>query len=278
MTEIIRCSSLPTWEDCARREASKLFRHLIVDAGFQLRQLETHVGALVGGGVHKGAAISLQNKMDKGDPGNEEEAEDAGVAEFDERMSSEGAIFDGTSRNPSTAQKQVARMVRKYHRTLVPQISPVSVEQRMEAPLGAGFALVGHSDVVAQELARLRDLKTGVMQRANGSQYGSYALLCEAEGIDVRQIVEDYLPRVSLQKEQPDPVTTLIPFAEAKWRAYETLEDIQGSVAEFKERLSSGSRPPEGAFRANPMSMLCSEKFCPSWGTNFCKAHKGAVA
>ena len=275
--KVIRCSSLPSWEDCERRGAATSFPELIRDAGFDLRRRQAHVGALVGSGTHAGAAYLLTEKMKSGEPGNASEAEDRAIAELRKRLEAEGAVWDATTQNYPTAQKQVARMVKTYRRTLAVEITPISVEEELEVKLGGGFILLGHTDALAREFRRLRDLKTGTTQRANGSQYGAYGLLLRTLGRQIDQIVEDYLERVPLDHAQPDPVSTILPFVEPQQRAYEVIEGIRGSVAEFERRLRDDApRPPELAFRANPMSVLCSEKFCPAFNTSFCKAHKGA--
>lgn len=272
--KVIRCSGLPTWEDCERRGAATSFPGLIRDAGYDLRGRIAHVGALVGSGTHAGAAYTLKQKLQHGGLGHGDEAEDRALEELKRRLVEEGAVWDETSPNYGIAQRQVARMVRRYRETLAPQITPISVEEEFRVVLVGGFVLVGHTDALAQEMSRLRDLKTGTTQRANGSQYGAYALLLLSLGRPVRQIVEDYLPRVRIDAAQPDPIVTLLPFEEPQQRAFEVIEHIRSSVSEFERRLAVGDRPPEGAFRANPMSVLCSEKFCPAWGTAFCRAHK----
>lgn len=275
--KVIRCSSLPSWEDCKRRGAATSFPELIREAGFTLRRRLAHVGALVGSGTHAGAAFTLKTKMDTGELGNASEAADRGVEELRERLQKEGAVWDDTTKDFNTAEQQVVRMVAKYREKLAPQITPLSVEEEMSARLADGFILRGHTDAIAEEYRRLRDLKTGVSQRANGSQYGAYMLLCRTLGKQIDQIVEDYLPRVRLDQEQPDPEITLLPTLEPQQRAYEIIEGIRGSVAEFERRLKDDAdRPPELAFDANPMSVLCSDRFCPAWGTDFCRAHKGA--
>jgi hypothetical protein len=37
---------------------------------------------------------------------------------------------------------------------------------------------------------------------------------------------------------------------------------------DYKEFLETGD---PNTFLANPASMLCSEKYCPAWGTGFCQ-------
>ena len=51
---------------------------------------------------------------------------------------------------------------------------------------------------------------------------------------------------------------------------------MKRAIQDFVDRLAGTNRgAPEGAFRANPMSMLCASKYCPAWDTGFCRLHRG---
>lgn len=271
---IARPSSLPMWGDCARRSAARLFRPLIEAAGYQLRTLEHHVGASVGTGVHRSAAVSLEAKMTTGELGSEDDAISAGIADFNEQVA-EGVIWDPTTSTKNDGQKQIARMAKTYRAKVAPKIDPISVERRLEARVSERMVLSGQSDVLCREPDAIRDLKTGKVQRANGSQYGAYSLIQRSHGEgSVSRLIEDYIRRSSLRNPQPEPESLEYDVRAAENEAREILRDIERSLAEFERRLSSGDLPPEGAFMANPQSMLCSDKYCAAWGTNFCRAHK----
>lgn len=199
-----------------------------------------------------------------------------GIAEFDATTEAEGCIYDEVTDNRPVAQKQIARMVTSYAKGIAPEIEPIAVEERLEADLGDGFILSGQADQVAREPNKLRDLKTGKFQRANPVQYGLYSRLLRAHGIQVDGLVEDFVPRVRLNKPQPDPRSLVVPIGPAEWAAESTIQDMKASVGEFVRRFHAGDSPPEEAFRANPQSQLCSSRYCPAWGTRFCRLHKGA--
>ena len=275
---VIRPSSLPAWNDCPRRTAARLFPELVTGAGYTLRAVATHVGATVGSGVHAGAATTLKAKMETGDLGPEDVAVETAFAEFDARAEESGVVWDATTDNRNAAQVQIRKMTRAHRKHVAPEIQPVVVEERLEADVGDGFIISGQLDALAMEPdSRLRDLKTGVTRRANGAQYGSYSMLFRAHGYEVGSIVEDYVKRVRSAEPQPEPESHLLPIDAAEQDAVEAIADVKRSVGEFLARAADlDGPPPHTAFRANPASMLCSERYCPAHGSDFCRSHRGA--
>jgi hypothetical protein len=271
---IARPSSLPSWCDCPRRGAARLFRSLIEAAGYQLRTLEHNVGASVGTGVHKTAAFSLIQKMDSGELGSEDDAIAAGIASLNEEIA-DGVIWDQTTSNKNDAQQQLVRMGKTYRAKVAPKINPVAVEERLKAQVSERMILSGQKDVLAREPGALRDLKTGKVQRQNMAQYGAYSLLERSNGKPpVEKLIEDFIARSSLRRPQPEPIETEYDVAAAENEAKEILFDIERGLDEFQRRLNDGGAPPEGAFRSNPQSMLCGSKWCAAWGTSWCRLGK----
>jgi len=267
MTVAIHASRTPMYADCARREAAKMFRYEIEGAGFPLRWLPLSVGAAVGSGTHAGAAYSLTSKMKDGDLGSDGDAEGRAIAALSDALDG-GVIWDATTKNLNTAQKQTLRQVRAYRVHVAPGLVPIAVEERLEAELNEGFKLTGRTDICEDEA--LHDTKTGVTRRANGAQYGSYALLRRSHGHKANRLIEDFIPRVSIKKPQPKPEAHSYPVEMAEQLAWATLNRIQADYTQFMETGDPN------AFLPNPASMLCSDKYCPAWGTTFCRAHKGA--
>ena len=279
----IRPSYLPSWPDCPRRTAARLWRDVIETAGYELRDTGASVGAHVGTGVHEGANYTLSTKLESGGLGAESEATDRAVHAFETRLEEDGVTWDQATPNKSTGQKQVERMTKTYRYALAPQVQPVLVEQRLEADLGDGWYISGQADLLAMETPygqpehlRLRDLKTGTSQRANGLQYMAYAMLLRAHDYAVKEAVEDFLKRVPLKQPQPDPETHALPAGPLEQEAMEVVDDMKRSLGEFIRRVSDGDKPPEGAFRGNPQSVLCNPKYCSAHGTSFCRLHRGA--
>jgi hypothetical protein len=280
MTEphVIRPSSLTTAVDCGRRWAAVHLSHLVRDAGYTLGERRPlHVGAAIGSGVHAAASFTLEAKRRTGELGNEAEAVDRAEAEFLERAQ-HGLMWDATTGQLPVAQMQLARMTRSYRRHLAWQLTPLLVEQRFECDVGDNWVLSGQTDTLAGDPnADVRDLKTGTHQRANGVQYACYHIILDAHGYRPHRIIEDFLPRAKLKVEQPPPQSTTIPLAPAIADAWDTIDDIKRRTAEFQRRVVEGGRPPHAAFPANPQSQLCSPRFCPAFGTDFCKSHREAI-
>ena len=280
MTEprVIRPSSLTTQIDCGRRWAAVHLAPLVMQAGYTLGERRPlHVGAAVGSGVHAAASYTLEAKRRTGELGNEAEAVDRAEAEFMER-GQHGLVWDATTDQLPTAQQQLRRMTRSYRRHLAWQLQPMIIEQRFECDVGDGWVLSGQTDSLNGDPDRdVHDLKTGTHQRANGVQYACYHIILDAHGYRPARIVEDFLRRVKLKTEQPPPESTAIPLAPAIADAWDAIDDIKRATAEFERRIVSGGRPPHAAFRANPQSQLCSPRFCPAFGTDFCKSHREAI-
>ena len=276
---IIRPSSLTTFADCPRRWAARHLREEVAAAGYTAsRPLAMSAGAAVGSGVHAAAAYTLGQKIQTGGAsmGSDTDAEEAGILEIRERVEKEGFDTDKATPDLNTAEKQIRRMSRAYRRSDAAAETPLQSEERLEAVIADGVALSGQVDalMVGDPDQTVRDLKTGVSRRANAAQYGAYALIWRAHGHRPQGLVEDYLKRVPLAHEQPMPTAHSIDVQTAMFEAWETIDAISRAVADFRQRAADpNGRPPNMAFRANPASSLCSARWCPAWGSDFCRAH-----
>lgn len=262
----IRASSLSSYPDCLRRTAARIFKKDIEDAGFELRITNTGIGAATGTGTHAGAGFMLRTKIDTGIQGSDEDAIEIAIDSLRYEIDP-GVTWDATSPNLNVAEKQVIRQVRSYGRHVAPTIDPETVEEYLEQPLieGGNIWITGHTDT--KFATGVRDLKTGTLRRANGYQYGCYSLLYRSSGLDVQFLIEDYVPRVSINKEQPLPEVHYYDVADSEMAAYAIINHMVGSLQSFQ---ATGD---PWAWLANPMSMMCSPKYCPAHGTSFCKAH-----
>jgi len=271
-TIMIRPSSGPSYNDCARRTIAKAYGFLLRDAGYEPRQLSSSVGAAVGSSVHKAGEYSLHIKMETGDDtGTDNDAIDAAVAEFDARIE-DGVIWDDTTPTRNAAQKQIDVMTRMYRSRIVPKLVPVMIERRIELQYKPGFEISGQPDVVAnvedQLKPGLRDTKTGVVQRANGAQYGNYAALLKSVHVPVSSITEDFLQRMPVGKSQPEPISKTYDVRTCIALAKATNDRMIRDINTF---LETGDIE---TFAPNPMSMMCGDKYCPLHGTTACPHHK----
>lgn len=273
---VIRPSSLQTFSDCPRRWAATQLPALVTEAGYHLhKSLPKHVGAAIGTGVHAGVAYTLEQKRDHGDIGGAAEAENRAEAALVEGLQ-EGAIWDEATPSLGTAKTQAQRMVRSYRRHLAPFVQPLFVEERLVADVGDGWQLSGQADTLAHDgRSRVRDVKTSAKLGNYGLQLGGYGIIFQAHSIEVDGAVVDHLPRVRLSAEQPPPATWEVPLRAAVAEAWDVLSSLKRDVSEFQARAADPSgRDPAGAFRANPSSSLCGEKWCPAHGTSFCPITK----
>lgn len=262
----IRASSLSSYPDCLRRTASRIFKDEIIAAGYELRTTNTGIGAATGTGTHSGAAFILQQKIETGTAGGLEDAKEKAIASLHYEIEP-GVSWDPTSPNLNTAEKQVIRQVTSYANHVAPKIDPESVEEYIEMPLkeGGNIWITGHTDTKFS--TGIRDLKTGVKRRANGYQYGCYSLLYRSTGLDVEFLIEDFVPRVAISKEQPLPEIHYYNVKESELAAYAIITRMIADLKAFRVTADPWS------WLANPMSMMCHAKYCPAHGTEFCKAH-----
>lgn len=276
LSTIIRVSSLPAYPDCPRRDAARSRLAEITAAGYDLRETGKSIGAAIGSGTHAALETAFRAKL-AGETFSDSEFTDRAGAEIDKAVA-EGIIWDDTSRNVADAKRQTVKQARVIWDHFGDRIEPIAIEERVSADLGDGFILRGHIDVrgritgyAALTGEGIGDFKTGTIQRANAMQYGGYSLTARANGLTVNWAAEIYAKRVGVTKPQPDPVLVPYAVAEAERGAYEVAQKMKSDLQDFRRSASSW------AFLPNPNSMNCSDKYCPAWGTEFCKAHKGEI-
>lgn len=258
----IRCSMLPSWGDCSRRTAAKQYRKIVEGFGFVLRRLKPSIGAAIGTAVHHAAAAMLRDKRDgKESTGNVFES---AVTAFLEEIAP-GAVWDDTTPNTQAARRQIESLTTAYL-PIVEVREPLLVEEELKAAAGNGWTLTGTVDLFDAD-GVLDDLKTGVLPRPYIQQVGGYAMLLEANGHEVTGAGITFIKRVRVGKPQPAPVRTAFDLEPARRSAWAAVQEIRRDVEAFAER----GDPYQ--LRANPMSLMCSEKYCPAWGTDFCNVH-----
>lgn len=275
----IRPSSIQTYLDCERRFAAHHLTDLVSAQGYTIGPVrKSHVGAIVGSGLHAAAEFTLSAKMTSGLLGSDADAEGAGMAAMEERAVAEGCEFDDATPTFDTAQKQLRRMARSWRRHIAPEIVPLQVEQRIEADLGDGFHLTGQPDIVTEApVVTVRDLKTNRVRKAPHVQLGGYGLMVRAHGHDVKRLVQDSVPRTPLREEQATPEVIEVALHAAMLDAFEALQAIKRSVQEFEKRAADpNGQAPRSAFKVNPSSPLCSAKWCRAFGSDFCPVHRAA--
>jgi hypothetical protein len=276
----IRASLLGNYVDCKRRGAANMFRKIIQAMGYTLRTTTTSIGAPIGSGVHAGASAMLKQKLKSGVILNPRDASEQAVLELRNRVA-EGAMYDREAPDLNAAEQQVLRMTSVYAQQVAPKINPILVEERLEAEFSPGFVLSGQQDVLAREPEKVSDLKTGKRSQKHSAQLGAYALLARSHAIvDVKHVGIDFIQRASLKKSQPDAVSINVDIGHAETAATNILREIEIDLRIFTQGNPKRNMLPGDpwAFLANPSSMLCGEKYCSAWGTDFCREHEEKAA
>lgn len=259
----IRASTLSSWNDCPRRESAKIFSSLIESAGFRLHhEMKKIVGAVIGTGVHAGAGLALKGKMN-GCVFKYQDMEEAGITAFRDEIK-DGIIYDDLSPNNNTCEKQIQRISQVYWKKYYPFIEPLAIERSISAEINDDYTLTGHPDVITN--TEIRDLKCGKNDKIHMPQLGGYSLLSRANQISIPdKLYIDWIPRSDIRKPQKESKTFTYDAQEAEALASSVIETIIYQHAKF---LTNGC---ELSFPANPNSILCGSKWCPAYGTDWCK-------
>lgn len=255
---------LPSYQDCPRRTIARSYRMFVEERGFTVRSGGASIGATVGTGAHAGAAHLLISKRD-GTPCREADAAEIGIVEFRRCLETEGeTVWDATTGNSSTAEKQLVRMTSVFYHQVLPVCLPREVESQRKAQIQPDVFLQGRTDLETDD-NDLHDLKFGSVPRFYIGQFGGYSLLRRSHGGTIpRRLIMDHIPRVKISAPQPAAVQTLYDPSTAEKAAWATIGFIVRDLTAF---LATGD---PWTIPANPTSNLCSEKYCPAWGTTFC--------
>lgn len=265
----IRASMIPSYPDCPRRAVAKSFGKKFVRAGYTFRQLPPSVGAAAGTAVHASTA-EMDRAVWRGEKPNVDAAVDMAIAGFMEETST-GCTWDDTTPNANAAQHQIKRMTLAYTPRMPLTINgepavEIGGEMGLRANAGDGWFLTGHPDLIDAERF-IRDKKTGSVVRPYHGQLGGYSLLVRSNGIcEPAGLGMDYIPRTPRTKGQKPPIITEYPVSACERCAMGIIQRIKADMKLFDE-----TGDLERAFSANQMSMMCTDKYCPAWGTNFCE-------
>jgi len=262
---------LPGYVDCSRRSAAKQYRKHFEKDGYEFRQLPPSVGAAAGTAVHKGVEVALKARWAR----KQVTADDILQPAYELFMgeTAPGAIWDDTTPNANVAQQQIRSMISAYlqgpGKNVVPLTMPngePAVELHLEANAGDGWMVTGTMDIATD--GWVRDLKTGALMRPYQAQLGAYGLLALSNKVivDIKGLCIDFVQRKGKTKAQPPCVTQEYPVDVSMKYARGIIQRIQADMACY-----DATGDLNAAFMANPCSMMHSEKYCPAFGTDFCK-------
>jgi hypothetical protein len=180
-----------------------------------------------------------------------------------------GVVYDSRyTLNSNDAYQQVVRMAKSYHAEVAPGINAIMIEQQLDAKIPwstEGIIISGRPDVVAREPGAIDDLKAGTRTGYHLPQFGSYSMIVRSNNIiDVEKGRVTWVPRASMKKPQPSPVTLEIDIGQAERIATNVLKHIDMAIHVWRHGDEERGLPPGApeAFISNPASMLCGEKWC----------------
>jgi hypothetical protein len=200
------------------------------------------------------------------------DAQEIGITKYREESAS-GAEFDQKTDSNNTAETQIKNITGAYYHGVAPHIEPVEIERAYDAPVKPGFTLSGHPDLITR--TSIRDLKTSKGGQTYQAQLGGYALLRGANSeIEPETLIIDWIPRVSIKKPQPEPISYEYPAELCRREAQAVIAQVQWQVIQFQRLLESAEKFAPAAFPVNPSSMLCSRKYCTAYGTDYCPISK----
>lgn len=276
--DVVRSSSLNTWQDCRRRWAVYQMFDELVGLGYNLRRTATSVGAHVGTGAHAAVAHAWGTYAQVGEFPHDDDCLHHGVTEYAARKVEDGVLFDDTTQNDGHAEIAIRKIFAAYQQMYQgAAFRPIAVEKRLYMRIGNGWVLSGQMDKLGRMVTMfnadtlvLNDLKTGVRQPFPTPQLGSYDLLTEAnlQAPEVAQMT--FIRRTRPNTDQPPPLVRAYDRRQIRQEARRYLHQIPLAVSEFREK--GGSDPT--AFDANPGSFLCGPKYCAAChvNSNFCTA------
>ncbi len=269
----IRASMLPSYCDCPRRAAARLIPIDIEDAGYTLREPGQGIGAIFGTAFHAGASAVIAGKL-MGATVNLASSIELSISKLRERAGENATTYDATTPTLNAAETQLQTLGRCFYHDVAPAIVPIiPPETKRVARLSDEVGISGTIDVESVN-SEISDYKTGHLRNHFG-QMGIYSLLrkteqiatgvpaAEARGASGLKII--HFPRVKVGKPYPGPEIVSYPVPIAERLAWATVGYIRRDVLVFRH-----TKDPD-AFACNPMSMICSPKYCPCHGTDFCE-------
>lgn len=275
---VIRASSLPSVSDCMRRTVYKGFGNrrgrmveILKEAGFNPPESEkSGAAALVGTSAHAFSMTILEAKIAGHDISGAPEAlisdaKDAANDAIAKELSDRGVEWDAEIQNRDKAFQLVMSLGAAFME-FADTFNPMEVEFSMSGLLAKkdgdspAIYLSGHGDIREVDF-RIRDLKFGRKAAGYQFQLGAYAILSKAEGKDANGLTIDHFPRKKQVEYRRSDYDTMACGSEA-------FKLLQRTIESIKAFEKSGN---PGCFHANPSSQLCSQKWCPAFGTKFCK-------
>lgn len=198
-----------------------------------------------------------------------ETAIDAAIDKYEEKTS-QGVDFDDRTNSHNAARKQIRTILTN----LLSEINPdagkniLDLERRIIADIDEDFQLSGQPDIAM--VSSVDDTKFGGVLRPAQCQFGGYSLLRKSVGHVVKKTRMIYAPRVSVGSAYPGVQVVTYDPAVCERAAWWTIKSIVRDVRRYRELQAPT------VFQCNPMSQMCSSRYCEAHGTDWCEITKGS--
>ena len=273
----IRGSSTTTYEACPRLWAAQK----ILEEGdsYQISAQKLarpllHVGAVVGRGLHAGAAYLMKEFERSGAKSIKRKKEAIDVARESVVKDYDGGVRpDAVTPTSRDAMLSSASLVDRLDRDFDPKDQMTIIEAGLRMVIdvddGSQVMVTGTVDHYVV-LDTLTDFKTGKAKPAPIAQIGTYSLLTRHAGYTPKSLQMLYGRRVRMDAWQPPYQRTWYDRIEAERHALSIIFDA--ARAWYRWLITRDPRE----FKANPTCRLCSEAYCPAYNSDFCKIGKQA--
>ena len=273
---ILRCSYLSGWQDCPKRNVAKVLRDWIHNnTEYILRIPMNNVSGLVGTASHEANIHILEIKMTMGVNTKQDlnDGIEKGIIDFHKKVNEIVNVdYDKTTPSDNVAEKQIIKITTAYFNGIAPEVMPIGLEKRLECNLDKAvsienlsynFTLSGQPDIVTKYA--IRDIKTGKNAQTSHAQLGAYSLITKSHGENspVNCII-DHVPRVGAKTVQPAPESY-------SYKAELCENEAKAAISRATWDLATILHYKDPAkIACNTSSMLCSEKYCTCYKTDFC--------
>lgn len=266
---------LSSYADCPRRAIARQFKYEVEKAGYALRQTLPSIGAAVGTATHHVIDNFFKAKLVTSEFTLEDAVEQA-VIELKTELQ-HGCEYDQSTPSVDVARQQINRMAMAYLNN--PEISnliPLAVEHRVTVDLDDVWQITGQIDLVTAHPtggSHLRDLKTGGVSRSHFQQLGCYSLLLRSDPppnvpAEIAAVTVDFIKRTPKTRPQDEVVSNAYPASLCEQAAFAVINHIKRDWEEFKQTSDPDVIP------VNFMSMMCVERYCLAYGTDWCPLSK----
>lgn len=255
---------MSTYADCMLRGIVVNQPTMVRQTGFTVRPHVRRIGALVGTACHAGIQNDLSSIMASAERPSERDIGEIAVENF--RSNSEGnpVVFDQLTSDINDAHHQICQITACHYNRYAPVSKPVLVEQRLWCQIGNDVVLTGQPDYIVSDMDII-DIKTGAPKNYL-LQFAGYGILANTNGYSIRGCEVIGIPR-SKRNRRIEPYSQRTSPEVLNHGAIPVAIEL---IRQIRDAVSTFATAPEQV-PCNPTSTLCSDRYCPAWGTKICR-------